>query len=77
MTGNIPFHEASLLKLNVDKALLQLKWQPTLSYDECVDMTGGWYRDVILGEADALATTLDHIGAYERLASERGLNWTL
>lgn len=75
VTGNIPFHEASLLKLNVDKALLALSWEPNLSYRECMTMTGEWYRDVLKGGSDALAMTQEHIASYERFALERGRVW--
>ena len=40
ITGNLPFHEAGLLKLNCDKALFHLGWEPTLFYRECVEMVG-------------------------------------
>ena len=75
ITGNVPFHEAGLLKLNCDKALLRLRWQPTLSYDECVSMTGGWYRDVVRDGGDARAATHADIAAYENLAAERRQVW--
>ena len=75
ITGNIPFHEAGLLKLNCDKALLRLRWQPTLSYDECVGMTGGWYRDVIRDGKDASEATHADIAAYHRLATARRQVW--
>ena len=75
ITGNIPFHEAGLLKLNCDKALLRLRWQPTLSYEECVRMTGGWYRDVVRDGQDAHDATQADIATYEGLASERRQVW--
>jgi len=37
---NRPFHEAGLLKLNCDKALFDLKWMATMSYDQNVEMVG-------------------------------------
>ena len=77
VTDNLPFHEAGLLKLNIDKALLSLKWQPNLSYRECVDMTASWYRDVIRRDRDALEMTTLQIREYERLAAERDRVWTL
>jgi CDP-glucose 4,6-dehydratase len=70
-----PFHEAGLLKLNCDKALLGLRWTPTLSYRECIDMTGGWYRAVLRDGADARALTVAQIARYETLAAERELAW--
>ncbi|WP_043713737.1 CDP-glucose 4,6-dehydratase [Methylobacterium sp. 285MFTsu5.1] len=74
--GQTPFHEASLLKLNCDKALLQLKWQPTLSYAECVDFTGNWYREVLREGQDARASTLAQIERYEQLATKQGHAWS-
>lgn len=75
VTNDVPFHEASLLKLNVDKALGLLAWRPTLTYAECVDMTGGWYRDVVKSGGNAMDRTTADIGRYEALARERGLAW--
>jgi CDP-glucose 4,6-dehydratase len=75
ITGNVPFHEAGLLKLSCDKALLALRWEPNLSYDECVAMTGGWYRDVLRGGADAMEVTTRDIRAYEAKAAERDRVW--
>ena len=76
MTADIPFHEAGLLKLNCDKALLNLRWEPTLLYEECVELTGGWYRDVLKGGADAQVLTTDHVARYVELAQRRGRAWS-
>ncbi len=70
-----PFHEAGLLKLNCDKALLSLRWSPTLTYRECITMTGAWYRGVLREGADARALTVSQIAQYEALAAERSLPW--
>ena len=70
-----PFHEAGLLKLNCDKALLALRWTSTLSYRECIGMTGDWYRAVLRDGANARALTLAQIARYECLAGERELAW--
>ncbi len=75
IAGDVPFHEAGLLKLNCDKALLALRWEPTLDYEECVALTGGWYREVMRDGRDAVATTGAHIRRYEALARERGAVW--
>ena len=37
-------HEAGLLKLNCDKALFDLSWQATLSFEKTIEMTVDWYR---------------------------------
>lgn len=73
--GNAPFHEAGLLKLNCDKALMDLRWQPTLTYSECVEMTGGWYRQTMREEMDSFSVTTDQIRTYEVKAIERQRIW--
>ena len=72
---SVPFHEAALLKLNCDKALLDLKWEPNLSYEECTNMTGAWYRSVVREGQDAREFTIGQIETYERLAKERRRIW--
>jgi len=76
ITGNVPFHEAGLLKLNCDKALLALRWESNLVYGECMRLTGEWYRKVLRESVGARDMTLDQIDEYERLASERHRVWT-
>ena len=44
LTGNVPFEEATLLKLNCDKALAYLDWHSTLHYEECVHFIADWYK---------------------------------
>jgi CDP-glucose 4,6-dehydratase len=69
------FHEARLLKLNCDKSLFHLKWEPTLSYPETIQFTREWYRGFYRRHADMYRLTLDQISEYERLACERERNW--
>lgn len=47
LTGNVPFEEATLLKLNCDKALAYLDWHSTLHYEECVHFIADWYKAFI------------------------------
>ena len=68
-----PFPEAGLLKLNCDKALARLAWSATLTYAECVEMTGAWYREVLKGGRYAEDVTREQIDFYERLARKRSL----
>lgn len=69
--SNIPFHEAGLLKLNCDKALFYLNWQPTLIYDETIKFVGDWYTVYYRDNKDMHSLTLDQITIYENLASKR------
>lgn len=76
ITGNVPFHEAGLLKLNCDKALFHLRWEPTLFYQECVRMVGEWYAGFYIQHQDVQQITQQQIEQYMRLATERGNRWT-
>lgn len=75
VTNNSPFQESSLLKLNIDKALLALRWEPNLSYAECMEMTGVWYRDVQKHGASAAELTRAQIAEYENIAAARLRVW--
>ncbi len=75
--GNVPFHEASLLKLSTDKALLALRWEANLGYEECVSFTGVWYRDVFKHGVSAWELTNAQIESYVSAAVNRRRVWTL
>lgn len=69
-------HEAGLLRLNCDKALFDLKWLPTLQFEETVRMTIEWYRAYYSeGEMPMHAITQNQIREYTLLAADRGLPW--
>jgi CDP-glucose 4,6-dehydratase len=57
-------HEAGLLTLAIDKARLQLGWQPKWDFETAVDKTMTWYRETTAGRAP-LDITLEQINAYE------------
>ncbi|NVJ54186.1 MAG: CDP-glucose 4,6-dehydratase [Campylobacteraceae bacterium] len=76
VTGNIPFHEAGLLKLNCDKALFYLKWQASLEYKDTIKFTSEWYYDFYIREKNILGKTLEQIVEYENIAISKGLKWT-
>lgn len=67
--------EASLLKLNCDKALARLSWQAVLTFEETAAMTAGWYHDFHGGHRSAAACTDAQIEQYEQLAKQRGRIW--
>lgn len=69
------FDEASLLKLNCDKSLLQLRWLPVLYYTEFIDFTGSWYHEYIKKKNNLLNFTQEQIKEYCYLAKERDLQW--
>lgn len=78
LTGNVPFEEATLLKLNCDKALAYLHWHSTLHYEECVKFIADWYRAFYVEkDKDMYALTLKQIEAYENNAKTQDLEWAL
>lgn len=71
-------HEAGLLKLNCDKALFDLQWQPTLEFKETVRMTVEWYRHYYQNSTESMYDfTMSQIEAYTKLASVRKLRWAV
>lgn len=75
ITGNVPFHEAGLLKLNCDKALFHLKWEANLHYSETVQFIADWYLAHFKGEINMLELTNQQLTDYEDIARERGRVW--
>jgi CDP-glucose 4,6-dehydratase len=75
VTGNLLFNEAGLLKLNCDKALFYLKWEPTLDYQETIQFVGQWYYTFYRKHLDMYDFTLEQILQYEKLAETRGRVW--
>ena len=69
-------HEAGLLKLCCDKALHYLNWQPTLTFDQTIEMTSEWYRSYYSG-SDMVTYTQQQLNSYMQFAKERGQLWTL
>jgi len=78
ITGNVPFKEATLLKLNCDKALAFLNWQSTLRYEECVRFIADWYKAFYLQKSkhEMFLLTEEQIKEYTNRAKERQIGWT-
>jgi CDP-glucose 4,6-dehydratase len=76
VTGNIPFHEAGLLKLNCDKALFHLNWEANFNYAECVKFVSEWYYSFYKTKSNIFDLTMKQIEFYEMKATERKLVWT-
>jgi len=65
-------HEASLLKLNCDKALHALGWQATLNFKETAKWTADWYRTYYEKDTELVAEiTVKQIKEYMNLAKQR------
>lgn len=66
-------HEASLLKLNCDKAMIQLNWRSVLDFSETVKMTVDWYKHYYNKNVDCMMNiTENQIDFYTLLAKRRG-----
>lgn len=68
-------HEATLLKLDCDKARHNLHWHALLSFEETVRYTAEWYRAYYQDPSAIAAVTRSQIQAYTALAAERGVVW--
>lgn len=74
--GDIPFHEATLLKLNCDKALAYLNWHSTLNYGQCISFIAEWYRQFYHGDRESLyEKTLNQIDRFTETAANQDLKW--
>ena len=56
-------HEARFLQLNCDKAKQLLHWRPCWNFDQAVEKTVSWYRQVEAGDS-ALRISKQHITEY-------------
>ncbi len=78
ITGDVPFEEARLLKLNCDKSLAYLHWHSTLHYEECVRFIAEWYRAFYVEkDKDMFALTVRQIEEYTKEAKRQNLEWAL
>ena len=68
-------HEAGLLKLNCDKALFDLQWQPTLQFEETVRLTVEWYKAFYEQKPQSMFEfSILQIAEYTQLAKQRQLS---
>jgi CDP-glucose 4,6-dehydratase len=65
-------HEASILRLSIEKAGWELGWHPRWTCEEMVKKTARWYRSVLREKADARAACEADIAAYERMTLFQG-----
>jgi CDP-glucose 4,6-dehydratase len=75
ITNPLTFHEASLLKLNCDKALFYLKWESTLTYLENVELVSSWYFNYYIKKTNMFKHTMEQIIFYEKLLKQRNAIW--
>jgi CDP-glucose 4,6-dehydratase len=70
------FHEATLLSLDISKARHRLHWRPTLSLDETIAFTVGWYK-TFSEKKSMFDFSVEQINDYMKKAAERGVQWAI
>jgi CDP-glucose 4,6-dehydratase len=73
---NMPFDEAGLLKLNIEKAQTRLNWNPNLVYADTIKFTSEWYHAYYKNHTDMFDFTLNQIDEYEKIGKNNKLSWT-
>lgn len=74
--NNRKFFESSLLKLNCDKSLAYLNWEPVLFYEETARFVTDWYNYYFASSKEIFSFTQSQVNDYCLLAKERGKIWT-
>jgi len=69
------FHEAALLKLNCDKALNELRWEPTLNFADAAKLTSEWYDHFYRSRESIIDCTEMQIRFYVERAHEKRRSW--
>lgn len=72
----MPKNEATLLKLNIDRALARLNWRPTFNFQETVNFTADWYKNYQSKDQNISEFTINQISKYCELAKENKIQWT-
>jgi CDP-glucose 4,6-dehydratase len=57
-------HEAGLLKLDISKAISELKWQPKMNAQQAVSMTMDWYSEFNSDKKDISGFTTQQIKSF-------------
>ena len=71
-------HEAGLLKLDCDKASQDLKWSPTMKFDQTIKMTVEWYKEYYQKRGQSMSHfTSKQIDDYMSIARDCGLSWAV
>jgi len=67
------FQETNLLKLNCNKAKINLKWKNILSFNEMISMVADWYKSYYSNPKKIYKTSFNQIKKYEKLLEKRSL----
>ena len=67
------FYESNLLKLNINKAKIKLKWKSILTFKETINMVAEWYKNYYLNPKEIYKTSFNQIKEYEKLLKKRSI----
>ena len=73
------FTEANLLKLNCDKSLHEIAWEPVLNFEKTSKYTADWYYEFYFNKKSGLSLfefTNKQILDFEKTAIQKSLSWT-
>lgn len=70
-------HEAKLLNLSTDKAFHFLRWKPVWSFEQTVEQTTHWYRQVAVDSGQAPTLTARQISSYSADARAHEIAWAI
>lgn len=68
-------YESGLLKLNCEKAMHHLHWQPVMEFRDTIRMTAEWYKFFYQNLKLIEEITYKQIKEYSNLAKSNGLKW--
>ena len=67
------FYESNLLKLNCNKAKVNLKWKSILSFKETINMVSDWYKNYYSKKKNPHEISFNQIKKYEKLLKKRSM----
>ncbi|CEK39031.1 CDP-glucose 4,6-dehydratase [[Clostridium] sordellii VPI 9048] len=70
-------HEAKLLKLDISKAKMDLKWKPVYNSYEAIHKTIDWYVEFYERNSDMREFTINQIKEYTKKAINNKLLWSV
>ena len=66
------FHEANLLKLNINKSMRLLRWRPSMNIQSALENTVRWYKNYYAHKSDMCRESIREIMKYQLLIMNGG-----
>tara|TARA_A100001035_G_C27759716_1_gene490596 strand:- start:101 stop:1204 length:1104 start_codon:yes stop_codon:yes gene_type:complete len=70
------FQESGLLKLNCDKALSKILWEPVWDFNTTIYQTVNWYKNFYENKKNTFDNSINQIEEYTKAANFKDLCWT-